>query len=635
MSEQQTPQPSRKPSAAGRAVSAFFIALIITGAGLAWALVTVSKAAFAQVAADGGAAVVAMSAVVAVAVFFAQAASTANRRAAALDLEVHAQQREFAELAQETLPLIARRVRDGLAADDIFVSIPRPESAGVRALLTTLQLALSSLLDDTSSAQRAAAAAITERADLEAQSARLARETLPLVIAKLRSGDPKDLALADLARPESPELNRLLDAAVTQIAAAERRASSAMAACASAAARIQAQSTRMLAELRDMEVRYGDDKVFGDLMELDHRVSQTGRLADSIALLAGGRSGRRWTKPIAMESILRGAMGRIDAYQRVRLHSTSTAALAGYAAEGVMHALAELMDNAAAFSAHGSEVHVFVEEEDAGVVVTVDDSGLGMRRRERDRAEELVSQALDLATLPGTRLGLAVVGRVASRYGLSVNFRPSSRGGTGVVVLLPRRLITHPREEIGAISARPATPSWSPATPAAPAVSRAQAREAIEMTSAETQPGRTRFAGTQFAGTQAPETQAAETQAAETQPGGGVFHGTAFGGTGFSQEEPGETGADDDMGDLPVRPRGRTLARSMRPAQDTPGQGMPAPGVPAGQEAPEQRPARGAGARFAAFRQAGARARGGSQSAPSVSGEPGAGSGEDGSKGSA
>jgi hypothetical protein len=185
--------------------------------------------------------------------------------------------------------------------------------------------------------------------------------------------------------------------------------------------------------------------VFGDLMELDHRVSQMGRLSDSIALLAGGRSGRRWTKPIPMESILRGAMGRIDAYQRVRLHSTSNAAIAGYAAEGVMHALAELMDNAAAFSAHGSEVHVYVEDEDVGAVVTIEDSGLGMRKRERSRAEELVSQPLSLATLQGTRLGLAVVGRLASRYGLSVNFRPSSRGGTGVVVMVPRQLIAQPK----------------------------------------------------------------------------------------------------------------------------------------------------------------------------------------------
>jgi signal transduction histidine kinase len=557
MSEQNSPRPRRESSAAARAVSVFFVALVITGAGLAWELVTVSHATFAQVAADGSAAVAAISVALAVAVYFGQTARRAERRAAALDGEVRQQERGFAELAQETLPLIVRRVRDGVPADEVFASIPWPQSAPIRALLTTLQLALGSLLDDASAAQRTAAAAITERADLEAQAARLAEETIPAAIGKLRAGEPRETVLADATRPASPVLDSLLDAMVTQVAAAERRGSAAMASCASAAARIQAQSTRMLAELRELEIRYGDDKVFADLMGLDHRVSQTGRLADSIALLAGGRSGRRWTKPIPMESVLRGAMGRIDAYQRIRLHSTSTATLAGYAAEGVMHALAELMDNAAAFSAHGSEVHVFVEEEDVGVVVTIDDSGLGMRRRDRDRAEELVSQSLDLATLPGTRLGLAVVGRVANRYGLTVNFRPSSRGGTGAVVILPHRMISQAKAGTGIGS------SWSQ----------------------------------------------------ESQAGAGES------GNARTSAQPGGAGDDPGSGDLPVRPRGRTLAQTMRSA--------PGGALPARDPAP-QHPAHSAGARFAAFRQAGGRGRG---AVPSVPETPDAGNEDDGSKG--
>jgi hypothetical protein len=87
---------------------------------------------------------------------------------------------------------------------------------------------------------------------------------------------------------------------------------------------------------------------------------------------------------------------------------------------------------------------VYVEEEDAGVVVTIEDSGLGMRTRERRLAESLISRPLDLATLSGTRLGLAVVGRLAGKYGLTVSFRPSARGGIGVVVLIARQLVVYP-----------------------------------------------------------------------------------------------------------------------------------------------------------------------------------------------
>ncbi len=235
-----------------------------------------------------------------------------------------------------------------------------------------------------------------------------------------------------------------------------------MSTCANAAGRMQALATSMLAELREMEERHDAD-VLADLLKLDHSTAQAGRLADSVAVLTGARSGRRWTKPIVMESVLRGAMGRISAYQRIRLHSTSTVAVVGYAAEGVMHALAELMDNAARFSPPTEEVHVYVEEIHTGVVVRIEDSGLAMSAATLTRAERAVSaEPPDPTAMSGTRLGLAVVGRLARKYDLAVSFRPSSRGGTGVVVMIPRQLITQPRPD-------PApAPRLAPETPAAP-----------------------------------------------------------------------------------------------------------------------------------------------------------------------
>ncbi|MFB9803149.1 sensor histidine kinase, partial [Streptomonospora salina] len=274
---------------------------------------------------------------------------------------------------------------------------------------------------------------------------------------RIRQGTTTDAAIAETAQPSQEALRSLVVQLGKTLGQAERRGAAAMASCAGAAARVQAQVTNLLAQLREYENRYGDQEgIFGDLLELDHQVSQMGRLADSFALLSGGRSGRRWTKPIVMESILRGAMGRIYAFRRVRIHTTSTAAVVGYAAEGVMQAVAELMDNAANFSAHNTEVHVYVEEEDTGVMITVEDSGLGMRPRERRRANQLVSEPHDLTNLPGSRMGLAVVGRVGAKYGLTVNFRPSSRGGTGAVVLVPQHLITRTQQDVSAPPPPPA-----------------------------------------------------------------------------------------------------------------------------------------------------------------------------------
>ncbi|MFC9161819.1 ATP-binding protein [Streptomyces fungicidicus] len=216
----------------------------------------------------------------------------------------------------------------------------------------------------------------------------------------------------------------------------------AVSATANAAGRMQALSTGMLADLRAMEEKHQDEEVLSDLLHLDHRTAQAGRLADSVAVLTGARSGRRWARPIAMESILRGAMGRISGYQRVRVHSASDTAVAGHAAEGVMHALAELLDNAANFSPPSAEVHVYVEEVPAGVIVSVEDSGLVMGEAQLRRAERAVSgESTELGGLTGTRLGLAVVGRLARRYGLRVSYRPSARGGTGVLILVPQDIL--------------------------------------------------------------------------------------------------------------------------------------------------------------------------------------------------
>ncbi|MEU3517559.1 ATP-binding protein [Streptomyces sp. NPDC006654] len=264
----------------------------------------------------------------------------------------------------------------------------------------------------------------------------------------------------DWYRQEHTRLTAALDQASRERAAA-------IAAAGNAAGRMQALATATLADLRSMEERHTDEDVLADLLHLDHRTAQAGRLADSIAVLTGARSGRRWARPIGMESILRGAMGRISGYRRVRVHSVSEAAVAGHAAEGVMHALAELLDNAANFSPPTAEVHVYVEEVPAGVIVSVEDSGLVMGDVQLRRAERAVSgDTTGLGGLTGTRLGLAVVGRLAGKHGLKVSFRPSARGGTGVLMLIPQELLTAPVGDEPALPQAPQAPAPEPAPPA-------------------------------------------------------------------------------------------------------------------------------------------------------------------------
>lgn len=311
--------------------------------------------------------------------------------------------------------------------------------------------------------------------------------------------------------------------------------SAAVAACANAAGRMQALATSMLADLRDMEHRHSAEDVLGDLLHLDHRTAQAGRLADSIAVLTGARSGRRWAKPIVMESILRGAMGRISGYQRIRLHSTSDVAIAGHAAEGVMHALAELLDNAANFSPPTAEVHVYVEEVPAGIVLTVEDSGLVMSDVQLRRAERAVSATdQDLTGLSGTRLGLAVVGRLARKHGLTVSFRPSARGGTGALMMLPQEIIT-----------RTPMPAPEPAEPAVPAP---REPEPVHASGAD-----------RTDRTDADRTTAAPDEAPDTARPLEPLRSDSGSGSGSGSETTGGLPRFGESG-LPKRSRGRTLA---------------------------------------------------------------------------
>ncbi|MGX1548046.1 sensor histidine kinase [Streptomyces adustus] len=340
-----------------------------------------------------------------------------------------------------------------------------------------------------------------------------------------------------LAQAGEAEQHRLAAELATTSARLERAVgerAAAISATANAAARMQALATGTLADLRAMEDRHSDEDVLADLLHLDHRTAQAGRLADSIAVLTGARSGRRWARPIAMESILRGAMGRISGYQRIRLHSVSDSAVAGFAAEGVMHALAELLDNAANFSPPNAEVHVYVEEVPAGVIVSVEDSGLVMGDVQLRRAEQAVAgDVAELGGLTGTRLGLAVVGRLARKHGLKISFRPSARGGTGVLMLIPQDILT----------AAPAEPRPAAPGPSKPASAPAPQRPPIASTPVALDP------------------TAAASAAAVGAPLGDVV------------PEENRDGADDEAGQglsgLPKRRRGRTLAAAERSRSTT------------------------------------------------------------------
>ncbi|MGW1519792.1 sensor histidine kinase [Streptomyces sp. NPDC002287] len=309
----------------------------------------------------------------------------------------------------------------------------------------------------------------------------LAEVLLPDIVRRLRKGEfPEDL-LSSLEEDEvhqpalSPEfraahqavLRSVLDAVVAE----EDLRDSAQRAFVNIARRVQAIVHQQAQELREMEDRHGrNPAVFGDLLRLDHGTALIGRLADSIAVLGGARPGRQWSKSIPLYSVLRGAMSRIIDYQRVELHSVTQVAVIGPAVEPLIHALAELLDNATRYSPPQTKVHLTAVEVNSGIAIEIEDGGLSMSEEARKRAERMLRQAqegIDLTDLGETpRLGLAVVGRLARAYNLRVSLRSSAYGGVRAVLIVPQELITTVTSAsglahgIGASSGpRPALPS--------------------------------------------------------------------------------------------------------------------------------------------------------------------------------
>ncbi|CAL9597125.1 hypothetical protein SUDANB120_05366 [Streptomyces sp. enrichment culture] len=291
----------------------------------------------------------------------------------------------------------------------------------------------------------------------QTETVRLAQELLPDVVERLRKGEFPEEVLASLEEPGThgpgltPEFRAahqaVLRSVLEAVVAEEDLRDSAQRAFVNIARRVQAIVHQQAQELRDMEDRHGrSPDVFGDLLRLDHGTALIGRLADSIAVLGGARPGRQWSKAVPLYSVLRGAMSRIIDYQRVELHSVSQVAVVGPAVEPLIHALAELLDNATRYSPPQTKVHLTAVDVNSGIAVEIEDGGVSMSEEARRRAERMLRQAqegIDLADLGETpRLGLAVVGRLSQAYDFQVSLRASAYGGVRAVLVIPQALIT-------------------------------------------------------------------------------------------------------------------------------------------------------------------------------------------------
>ncbi|QRP51082.1 nitrate- and nitrite sensing domain-containing protein [Amycolatopsis sp. FDAARGOS 1241] len=209
--------------------------------------------------------------------------------------------------------------------------------------------------------------------------------------------------------------------------------------------RSQSLVQRQLQLIERLERDEEDADQLATLFQLDHLATRMRRNNENLMVLSGAEPGRRSGMPVSAHDVLRAAVSEIEQYQRVSVQQPPAVKIVGFASSDVQRLIAELLDNATAFSAPETQVTVATRlAEDGSLNVDILDKGIGMNEYEVVEANGRLTEAgsVDLAT--SRRMGLFVVGRLAGRHriGVSLHGGKDIVGVRATVVVPPELVIT-------------------------------------------------------------------------------------------------------------------------------------------------------------------------------------------------
>ncbi len=211
--------------------------------------------------------------------------------------------------------------------------------------------------------------------------------------------------------------------------------------------RSQSLVERQLKLMEELEKYEEDPDQLANLFKLDHLATRMRRNNENLMVLSGGDVARRFHRPIPLTDVLRAAAAEIEQYQRVMVHTAPNAEVVGYVASDLVRLLAELLDNATAFSPPHTQVSISASIE-AGDIVQIDvvDHGIGIDPEALavvNRRLEAAGEGADVQVF--REMGLFVVGRLAERHQIVVRLDAQQGKGTRAIVLVPAELA--PRRE--------------------------------------------------------------------------------------------------------------------------------------------------------------------------------------------
>ena len=286
---------------------------------------------------------------------------------------------------------------------------------------------------------------------LRSDTLELSDVTLPSVVWRIGNGEPVDVGSeVTLTRYGSDEIGQVADAfnaaqqtAVTAAASEARTRAGISKVFLDIAHRSQLVVHRQLEVLDVAETKQSEPEHLELLFQLDHLATRARRNAENLLILGGAQPGRKWRTPESLEDIVRSAVSETEQFARVSTVRLPDVQIQGSVVGDLIHLLAELVDNATAFSPPYAVVRVSGNPVGKGVIVEIEDQGLGIEHAERERINETLRHPPDFQAMAmsGQRLGLFVVGQLAQRHGIMVSLQESAYGGVKAIALIPSSVI--------------------------------------------------------------------------------------------------------------------------------------------------------------------------------------------------
>ncbi|MCM0678155.1 nitrate- and nitrite sensing domain-containing protein, partial [Micromonospora phytophila] len=208
------------------------------------------------------------------------------------------------------------------------------------------------------------------------------------------------------------------------------------------ARRSQILVDRLIGHLDRLERGEEDPDRLAELFQLDHLATRMRRNDENLLVLAGADSTRVQREPAALIDVLRAAQSEVEHYTRIEFGIIDRdIEVAAHAVNDLVHLVAELFDNATAFSPPDSQVMVEARRVGDRASLYVEDRGIGISGEQlRDLNERLATPPqVDVAV--SRMMGLVVVARLASRHGVKVELRPGGDRGTVADVTMPTSVL--------------------------------------------------------------------------------------------------------------------------------------------------------------------------------------------------